>query len=107
MEELNTKLNKELSDIQIAILSNLPHKVDTFTDQEICDKLKEIDKTKDINATIIEKELNDLEKQGYISSVLNTSLEHNYKIYKIRELAKEYMEQHTKSNNNQNELKNE
>ena len=101
MEELNTKLNKELSDIQIAILSNLPHKVDTFTDQEICDKLKENYKTKDINATIIEKELNDLENQGYISSVLNTSLGHNYKIYKIKELGKEYI-----TNNNQDELKN-
>ena len=102
MEELNTKLNKELSDIQIAILSNLPHKVDTFTDQEIWDKLKEIDKTKDIKATIIEKELNELEKQGYISSVLNTSLKHNYKIYEIEELGKEYI-----TSNNQDELKNE
>lgn len=90
------ELNKELSDIQIAILSNLPHNCDTFTDQEICDKLKEIDKTKDIKPTIIEKELNDLEIQYYISSVLNTSLEHNYKIYKIRELGKKYLKDHTK-----------
>lgn len=103
MEKLNKELNKELSDIQIAILSNLPHDVDTFTVQEICDKLKEIDITKDIKPTIIEKELNDLHKQHYITGLLNTSLEHNYKIYEITSLGEEYI----KSNNNQNELKNE
>ena len=103
MEELNKKLNKELSDIQIAILSSLPHDVDTFTVQEICNKLKEIDITKDIKPTIIEKELYDLHKQSYITELLNTSLNNNNKIYEITSLGEEYI----KSNNNQDKLKNE
>lgn len=98
MEELNKELNKELSDIQIAILSSFPVK-GTSTEQEICDKLKEIDITKDIKPTIIEKELYELHKQSYITELLNTSLNNNNKIYEITSLGEEYI----KSNNNQNE----
>lgn len=104
MEEMNTKLNKELSDIQIAILSNLSHKGDTFTEQEIYNKLKENITSKDIDIAKIKKELNDLDQHNYITEVLNTTPKHNNnKIYQITSLGEEYIEKHTKSNNNQDE----
>lgn len=100
MEELNKELNKELSDIQIAILSSFPDKGD-ITGQEICDKLKENETSKDID-TSIKKELNYLDKHNYITEVLKT-VPNNNKIYQITSLGEEYI----KSNNNQDELKNE
>lgn len=101
MEELNKELNKELSDIQIAILSNLPDEGYTFTEKYICDKLKENETSKDID-TSIKKELNYLDKHNYITEVLKT-VPNNNKIYEITSLGEEYI----KSNNNQDELKNE
>lgn len=101
MEELNKELNKELSDIQIAILSNLPDEGYTFTENYICDKLKENETSKDID-TSIKKELNYLDKHNYITEVLKT-VPNNNKIYEITSLGEKYI----KSNNNQDELKNE
>ena len=89
------ELNKELSDIQIAILSNLPDEGYTFTEKYICDKLKENETSKDID-TSIKKELNYLDKHNYITEVLNTSLEHNYKIYQITSLGEEYIKNYKK-----------
>lgn len=106
MEELNKKLNKELSDIQIAILSSFPDK-GTSTEQEICDKLKENETSKNIEIAKIKKELNYLFQHNYITGLLNTELKHNNKIYEITSLGEEYIKDHTKSNNNQDELKNE
>ena len=88
MEELNKELNKELSDIQIAILSSFPDK-GTSTEQEICDKLKEIETSKDID-TSIKKELNYLDKHNYITEVLKT-VPNNNKIYKITSLGEKYI----------------
>lgn len=88
MEELNKELNKELSDIQIAILSSFPDK-GTPTEQEICDKLKE-NKTSKVIDTSIKKELNYLDKHNYITEVLKT-VPNNNKIYKITSLGKEYI----------------
>ena len=82
-------LNKELSDIQIAILSSFPDE-GTITEQEIFDKLKEIDITKDIDTTIIKKELNELDKHNYITERLKTAPNNN-KIYEITSLGKEYI----------------
>lgn len=107
MEELNKELNKELSDIQIAILSNLPDEGYTFTEKYICDKLKENETSKNIEIAKIKKELNYLFQHNYINGLLNTELKHNNKIYEITSLGEEYIKDHTKSNNNQNELKNE
>ena len=90
MEELNKELNKELSDIQIAILSNLPHNCKTFTEQEICDKLKENETSKDIEIAKIKKELNDLDKHNYITEVLKT-VPNNNTIYKITSLGEKYI----------------
>ena len=90
MEELNKELNKELSDIQIAILSNLPHNCKTFTEQEICDKLKENETSKDIEIAKIKKELNDLDQHNYITEVLKT-VPNNNKIYKITSLGEKYI----------------
>lgn len=62
---------RKLNDIYIAILTckfNPPHEGDTFTEQEICDKLNYID------ASIIKKALNDLDKHNFITEVLNTTL---------------------------------
>lgn len=98
------ELNKELSDIQIAILSSFPDE-GTSIEQEICDKLKENVTSKDIE-TSIKKELNYLDKHNYITEVLKT-VPNNNKIYKITSLGKEYIKKHTKSNDNQDELKNE
>lgn len=103
MEKLNKELNKELSDIQIAILSSFPDK-GTPTEQEICDKLKE-NKTSKVIDTSIKKELNYLDKHNYITEVLKT-VPNNNKIYEITSLGEEYIKDHTKSNN-QDELKNE
>lgn len=89
MEELNKELNKELSDIQIAILSSFPDK-GTSTEQEICDKLKENETSKDIEIAKIKKELNDLDQHNYITEVLKT-VPNNNKIYKITSLGKEYI----------------
>lgn len=94
MEELNKELNKELSDIQIAILSNLPHNCKTFTEQEICDKLKENETSKDID-TSIKKELNYLDKHNYITEVLKT-VPNNNKIYKITSHGEEYIKNYKK-----------
>ena len=88
MEKLNKELNKELSDIQIAILSSFPVK-GISTEQEICDKLKENETSKDID-TSIKKELNYLDKHNYITEVLKT-VPNNNKIYKITSLGKEYI----------------
>lgn len=101
MEELNKKLNKELSDIQIAILSSFPDE-GISTEQEICDKLKENETSKNIEIAKIKKELNDLDQHNYITEVLKT-VPNNNKIYEITSLGEEYI----KSNNNQDELKNE
>lgn len=101
MEKLNKELNKELSDLQIAILSSFPVK-GTSTEQEICDKLKENETSKNIEIAKIKKELNDLDQHNYITEVLKT-VPNNNKIYKITSLGEEYI----KSNNNQDELKNE
>lgn len=95
MEEINKELNKELSDIQIAILSSFPDEGD-ITEQEICDKLKENETSKDIKTTIIKKELNYLFQHNYITEFLNTSLEHNYKIYQITSLGEEYIKNYKK-----------
>lgn len=89
MEEINKELNKELSDIQIAILSNLPHNCKTFTEQEICDKLKENETSKDIEIAKIKKELNDLDQHNYITEVLKT-VPNNNKIYEITSLGEKY-----------------
>ncbi len=89
MEELNKELNKELSDIQIAILSSFPDEGD-ITEQEICDKLKENETSKDIEIAKIKKELNDLDQHNYITEVLKT-VPNNNKIYKITSLGKEYI----------------
>lgn len=99
------ELNKELSDIQIAILSNLPDEGYTFTEKYICDKLKENETSKDID-TSIKKELNYLDKHNYITEVLKT-VPNNNKIYEITSLGEEYIKNYKKSNNNQDELKNE
>lgn len=88
MEELNKELNKELSDIQIAILSSFPDE-GTSTEQEICDKLKENETSKVID-TSIKKELNYLDQHNYITGSLNTSLNNNNKIYKITSLGEKY-----------------
>lgn len=88
MEELNKELNKELSDIQIAILSSFPDK-GTSTEQEICDKLKENETSKDIEIAKIKKELNDLDQHNYITEVLKT-VPNNNKIYKITSLGEKY-----------------
>lgn len=88
MEELNKELNKELSDIQIAILSCFPDE-GTSTEQEICDKLKENETSKDIEIAKIKKELNDLDKHNYITEVLKT-VPNNNKIYKITSLGEKY-----------------
>lgn len=88
------KLNKELSDIQIAILTSFPDEGDTFTEQEICDKLKENETSKDID-TSIKKELNYLDKHNYITEVLKT-VPNNNKIYKITSLGKEYIKNYKK-----------
>lgn len=101
MEELNKELNKELSDIQIAILSSFPDD-GISTEQEICDKLKENETSKNIEIAKIKKELNDLDQHNYITEVLKT-VPNNNKIYEITSLGEEYI----KSNNNQDELKNE
>lgn len=90
MEEINKELNKELSDIQIAILSNLPHNCKTFTEQEICDKLKENETSKDIEIAKIKKELNDLDQHNYITEVLKT-VPNNNKIYEITSLGEKYI----------------
>lgn len=88
MEELNKELNKELSDIQIAILSSFPDK-GTSTEQEICDELKENETSKDIEIAKIKKELNDLDQHNYITEVLKT-VPNNNKIYKITSLGEKY-----------------
>ena len=94
-----------MSDIQIAILSNLPHNCKTFTEQEICDKLKENETSKDID-TSIKKELNYLDQHNYITEVLKT-VPNNNKIYKITSHGEEYIKNYKKWNNNQDELKDE
>lgn len=96
MEELNKELNKELSDIQIAILSNLPDEGYTFTEKYICDKLKENETSKDIEIAKIKKELNYLFQHNYITEFLNTSIKDNYKIYQITSLGKEYIKNYKK-----------
>lgn len=93
MEELNKELNKELSDIQIAILSSFPDK-GTSTEQEICDKLKENETSKDID-TSIKKELNYLDKHNYITEVLKT-VPNNNKIYQITSHGEEYIKNYKK-----------
>lgn len=100
------ELNKELSDIQIAILSSFPDEGD-ITEQEICDKLKENETSKDIEIAKIKKELNYLFQHNYITEFLNTSIKDNCKIYEITSLGEEYIKNYKKSNNNQDELKNE
>lgn len=100
------ELNKELSDIQIAILSNLPDEGYTFTEKYICDKFKENETSKEID-TSIKKELNYLDHHNYITGLLNTELNNNNKIYQITSLGEEYIKNYKKSNNNQDELKNE
>ena len=90
MEELNKELNKELSDIQIAILSSFPDE-GISTEQEICDKLKENETSKNIEIAKIKKELNDLDQHNYITGSLNTSLNNNNKIYKITSLGEKYI----------------
>lgn len=90
MEELNKELNKELSDIQIAILSSFPDK-GTSTEQEICDKLKENETSKDIEIAKIKKDLNYLDQHNYITGSLNTSLNINNKIYEITSLGEKYI----------------
>lgn len=87
------ELNKELSDIQIAILSSFPDK-GTSTEQEICDKLKENETSKDID-TSIKKELNYLDKHNYITEVLKT-VPNNNKIYEITSLGEEYIKNYKK-----------
>ena len=99
------EINKELSDIQIAILSSFPDEGD-ITEQEICDKLKENETSKDIEIAKIKKELNYLDKHNYITEVLKT-VPNNNKIYEITSLGEEYIKNYKKSNNNQDELKNE
>lgn len=94
MEELNKELNKELSDIQIAILSSFPDK-GTSTEQEICDKLKENETSKDIEIAKIKKELNDLDQHNYITEVLKT-VPNNNKIYKIASHGEEYIKNYKK-----------
>lgn len=105
MGKLNKELNKELSDLQIAILSNLLDK-GTSTEQKICDKFKENETSKEID-TSIKKELNYLDHHNYITGLLNTELNNNNKIYQITSLGEEYIKNYKKSNNNQDELKNE
>lgn len=89
MEELNKELNKELSDIQIAILSSFPDEGYTFTEKYICDKLKENETSKDIEIAKIKKELNYLFQHNYITEVLKT-VPNNNKIYKITSLGEKY-----------------
>lgn len=93
MEEINKELNKELSDIQIAILSSFPYEGD-ITEQEICDKLKENETSKDID-TSIKKELNYLDKHNYITEVLKT-VPNNNKIYQITSHGEEYIKNYKK-----------
>lgn len=95
MEELNKELNKELSDIQIAILSSFPDEGD-ITEQEICDKLKENETSKDIKIAKIKKELNYLFQHNYITELLNTSIKDNYKIYQITSHGEEYIKNYKK-----------
>lgn len=59
------------NNIYIPILTckfNPPHEGATFTEQEVCDKLNYID------ASIIKKALNDLDKHNFISEELSTTL---------------------------------
>lgn len=80
---------RKLNEIDIAILTckfNPPHEGDSFTEQEVCDKLNYI------KAAIIKKELNDLHKGQYITAVLNTSVNKKKctdKIYEIAERGEE------------------
>ena len=106
MEKLNKELNKELSDLQIAILSSFPDEGD-ITEQEICDKVKGNKTSKEIEIAKIKKVLNYLFQHNYITEFLNTSIKDHYKIYEITSHGEEYKKKHTKSNNNQDELKNE
>lgn len=89
------KINKELSDIQIAILSSFPDEGD-ITEQEICDKLKENETSKDIEIAKIKKELNYLFQHNYITEFLNTSIKDNYKIYQITSHGEEYIKNYKK-----------
>lgn len=102
-QEEKAKQAKIYFDI-VTCKSYLPQEGDTFTDQEVYERLNYVD------STTIERALKDLDKHNYISEVLNTTIDKSNKTasktYRITSLCEEeikmLIKKLTDSSNNHN-----